>query len=86
MVGNVTSYELVGLEEGRSYHFAVTAYDVFNGESGFSNDVGATVPYSAPVVDFSASATTGTAPLALNFVATVQGAVTSYSGALATVQ
>ena len=78
IVGSATSYEVVGLEEGRSYHFAVTAYDVLHGESEFSNDVGATVPYSAPVVDFNASATTGTAPLALNFVATIQGIATSY--------
>jgi len=78
IVGNATSYELVGLEEGRTYHFAVTAYDVLNGESEFSNDVGATVPYRLPVVAFDASTTTGTAPLALNFVATVQGVVTSY--------
>ena len=78
VVGDVTSYELVGLEEGRSYHFAVTAYDVFNDESEFSNDVGTTIPYRPPVVAFNASTTTGTAPLALNFVATVQGAVTSY--------
>jgi PKD repeat protein len=77
-VGDVTSYQVVGLEEGRSYHFAVTAYDVLYGESEFSNDVGATIPYSAPVVDFNASATTGTAPLALNFVATIQGIATSY--------
>jgi len=86
MVGNVTSYELVGLDEGRNYHFAVTAYDVFYGESEFSNDVGTTIPYRPPVVAFEASTTTGTAPLALNFVATIQGAVTATSGALATVQ
>ena len=78
VVGEVTSYEIVGLEEGRSYHFAVTAYDVVHGESEFSNDVGASVPYRTPVVDFSASATMGTAPLALNFVAIVQGTATSY--------
>jgi PKD repeat protein len=77
-VGDVTSYQLVGLEEGRRYHFAVTAYAVLYGESEFSNDVGTTIPYRAPVVDFSASATMGTAPLALNFVATVQGTATSY--------
>ena len=78
VVGDVTSYELVGLEEGRTYHFAVTAYDGFNDESEFSNDVGTTIPYRPPIVAFNASTTTGTAPLALNFVATVQGAVTSY--------
>jgi len=77
-VGDVTSYQLVGLEEGRRYHFAVTAYAVLYGESEFSNDVGATIPYRAPVVDFSASETSGTAPLALNFVAIVQGTATSY--------
>ena len=78
VVGDVTSYELVGLEEGRSYHFAVTAYDVLNDESEFSNDVGTTIPYRPPVVAFNASMTTGTAPVALNFVGTVQGTVTSY--------
>ena len=77
-VGDVTSYQLVGLEEGRRYHFAVTAYAVLYGESEFSNDVGTTIPYRSPVVDFSASATMGAAPLALNFVATVQGTATSY--------
>ena len=77
-LGDVTSYQLMGLEEGRRYHFAVTAYAVLHGESEFSNDVGTTIPYRAPVVDFSASATTGAAPLALNFVATVQGTATSY--------
>ena len=78
IVGNATSYKLDGLEEGRTYHFAVTAYDVLYRESEFSNDVGTTIPYRPPVVVFNASTTAGTAPLALNFIATVQGTVTSY--------
>jgi PKD repeat protein len=68
----------VALEEGGRYYFAVTAYDVFFRESDFSNEVGATIPYSAPVADFQASTTSGTAPLALNFTATVQGAATGF--------
>ena len=40
--------------------------------------MGTTIPYRPPVVAFNASTTTGAAPLALNFVATVQGAATSY--------
>jgi len=77
-VGDVTNWEVAELEEGARYYFAVTAYDAFFRESEFSNEVGATIPYSAPVADFQASTTSGTAPLALNFTATVQGAATGF--------
>jgi PKD repeat protein len=76
--GDVTSHAIDDLEEGGTYYFAVTAYDVFYRESDYSNEVRATIPYRAPSVDFVASATTGVAPLALNFAATVQGTATSY--------
>ncbi len=42
-VGNTTTYTVSGLAEGSTYHFVVTAYDASHTESGFSNDVGATV-------------------------------------------
>ena len=48
-VGNTTAYTVSGLVEGTTYHFATTAYDAAHTQSGFSNDVAATVPYSAPV-------------------------------------
>lgn len=38
-VGNVTSYRLTGLEEGRRYYFVATALDFSGNESGFSNEV-----------------------------------------------
>src|SRR5207245_9008613 len=37
-VGNLTSYTLSGLLEGRIYYFAATAYNSSLGESGFSNE------------------------------------------------
>ena len=78
-VGNTTSYTVSGLVEGTTYHFAATAYDAAHTQSGFSNDVAATVPYSAPVAQFSASTTSGTAPLALNFLNTSTGTITTYA-------
>ncbi len=42
-VGSTTSYTVSGLAEGVTYHFAATDYDVSHTESGFSNDVSATV-------------------------------------------
>ena len=77
-VGNVTSYTVSGLTEGATYHFAVTAYDSSHVESGYSNDAAGTVAYSVPAANFSASTTSGTAPLALNFSNTSTGTITSY--------
>lgn len=42
-VGLNTLYEVAGLEEGKTYFFAVTAYDRSGNESGYSNEVSATV-------------------------------------------
>ena len=78
-VGNTTSYAVSNLVEGATYHFAATAYDASHMESGFSNDVSATVPYSAPVAQFSASTTSGSAPLALNFTSTSSGTISTYA-------
>jgi PKD repeat protein len=78
-VGNTTTYTVSNLVEGATYHFAATAYDASHTQSGFSNDVSATVPYSAPVAQFSASTTSGTAPLALNFTSTSTGTISTYA-------
>ncbi len=42
-VGNVISFRLTGLEEGKQYFFAVTALDVSNNESDFSDEVSTTI-------------------------------------------
>jgi PKD repeat protein len=76
-VGNTTTYAVTGLVEGSTYHFAVTAYDAAHTESGYSNDAGTTVPYSAPVAQFTGSPTSGTFPLTVNFSNTSTGSITS---------
>jgi PKD repeat protein len=78
-VGNITTYNVASLVEGQTYHFAVTAYDATHTESAFSNDVSGTVPNSAPVANFSASPTSGTAPLTVNFTSTSTGSITTYA-------
>ena len=37
-VGNTTAYTAANLEEGTTYYFAVTAYDINRNETGFSNE------------------------------------------------
>ena len=78
-VGNTTSYTVTNLVEGATYHFAATSYNAARAQSGFSNDVSATVPYSAPVAQFSASTTSGAAPLAMNFSSASTGTIATYS-------
>jgi PKD repeat protein len=78
-VGNTTTRTVANLTDGATYHFAVTAYDSNGTESGFSNDVTATVPWGAPIANFTASVTSGVAPLALNFTNTSTGNVSSYA-------
>ncbi len=57
----------------------MTAYGATRVETGFSNDVSATIPYGALVAGFTASVTLGTAPLAMNFVDSSTGSITKYS-------
>ena len=45
-VGKATVYTLSGLEEGRTYYIAVTAYDDSGQESGFSAEVSYRMPNS----------------------------------------
>ena len=42
-VGKTTVYTISGLDEGKTYYFAATAYDGSNNESGYSNQVSFTV-------------------------------------------
>lgn len=73
-VGSALSATVPSLTAGSTYFFAVTAYNSA-GESGYSNEASATIPaaVAAPVAAFSASATTGTAPLASAFTSTSSG-------------
>jgi chitinase len=43
-VGNFTTAAVSGLDVGRTYYFAATAYDVYGDESNFSNEVSYVVP------------------------------------------
>jgi hypothetical protein len=45
-VGNNTSATITGLDEGKTYYFAATAYDGDGNESGFSNQIAFTIPFS----------------------------------------
>ncbi len=77
-VGDVATRTVSGLAEGATYHFAVTAYDSSRAQSGYSNDVGVTLAY-APMASFTASTTSGTAPLALNFINGSTGTISAYA-------
>jgi len=78
-VGNITLASVPNLTEGTTYHFAVAAYDGAHVQGALSNDIGATIAYSAPLASFSASAVSGSAPLAINFINSSTGSITSYS-------
>jgi len=41
---NVTSYDIVGLNEGVTYYFSITSYDKLGNESCFSNEVSKLIP------------------------------------------
>jgi len=78
-VGNVTTFTVNGLPEGATYYFAASVYDAAGIESGTSNEVASAIPYGMPVADFAASATSGTAPLAINLVNTSMGSIASHA-------
>src|SRR4029450_3730196 len=76
-VGNVAAYTVSGLVEGATYHFAVTVYNAAHTESAYSNDVAATVPYSAPVAQCTGSPTSGNSQLRVTAGTTSPGGITS---------
>ncbi len=75
-----TTATISNLLDGKTYYFAVKAYNAAS-VSGFSNEVGKTFTAVAlaPVASFSASPTTGVAPLAVNFTDSSTGNITSRS-------
>jgi len=78
-VGNRTTEALTGLFEGKTYYYAVTAYDSARSESGFSNEASATAPFNNPNATFGANTTSASAPATINFTSTSTGTITSYS-------
>jgi len=78
-VGAVTTIKVDGLLEGMQYYCAVTAYDAGKLESNYSNEASAAIPYAAPVVAFSGSPTSGTAPTNVTFNNTTTGQVTQWA-------
>ncbi len=51
-VGHVTSFTVSNLISGETYYFALTAYDIFANESGFSTEIRKTVPKApTPLAD-----------------------------------
>jgi len=45
-VGNTTTCTITGLDEGKTYYFAATAYDASSNESDYSEQISITVPFS----------------------------------------
>jgi PKD repeat protein len=84
-VGNQATYTLASLPDGATYYFAVKTYNTAKtAESAASNEVSTTLPPvagAAPVAGFSATPTTGTAPLTVNFTDSSTGSITSRSWA-----
>ena len=78
--GNTTTYTVANLTDGRTYYFAVKAYGTAGNESGFSNEVSATLAAvaPAPVANFNATPTAGAAPLAVQFTNSSTNATSWY--------
>lgn len=76
-VGNQTSYTATNLDDGKTYYFAVTAYDTSGTiKSDFSNEVSYTIPTSVALnADFTATPTSGPAPLTVTFIDTSSGSI-----------
>ena len=77
--GNVTTKTITNLAEGATYNFVVAAYDSAHSEGPFSNNVVATITYTVPVANFTASTVSGAAPLIMNFVDQSTGSITTYA-------
>jgi PKD repeat protein len=77
-VGNTDTYTIGTLTAGATSFCAVTAYDSSKVESDYSNELSVVVPSSPPVVGFSASPASGTAPLTVAFTNTTTGQVTTW--------
>lgn len=80
-LANQTSASVTGLTEGKTYYFTVTARDASGKESARSNEVSFTVPSSttAPLASFTASPTSGVAPLTVTFSGGGTGSISGYA-------
>jgi PKD repeat protein len=78
-VGNNVSYTVTGLSDGSTLYFAVRAYDAGRNLSAYSNQVSATISSGAPTPSFSATPSSGAAPLLVSFHSVSTGVITSYS-------
>ncbi|MFO1313378.1 MAG: fibronectin type III domain-containing protein [Burkholderiales bacterium] len=74
-----TSYTIPAFPEGTTLYFSATSYNATGAQSVHSEEVTYTVPSLAPVAAFSASTTSGVAPLALNFSSSSTGSITTYA-------
>jgi PKD repeat protein len=78
-VGNTDAYTIASLPEGATTFCAVTAYDSGKVESDYSKELSFYLAAAMPVVNFSASPASGTAPVSVAFTNTTTGQVTSWS-------
>ena len=70
---------VTGLDEGETYYFAARACDENAALcSEFSEEISTTVDYATPQADFSASTSSGVAPLAIDWTDLSTGTITSY--------
>jgi PKD repeat protein len=78
-VGNVTTHKVTGLQDESTYYFVVTAYDTTRTiNSPYSNEVSYTAPPALHAA-FTATPTSGEAPLVVTFSDASTGNVTSWS-------
>ena len=75
-VGNVTTFTVSGLADEATYYFAASGYDGAGVEGRLSNEA---IAYGVPMADFSASATSGAAPLAINLTNSSVGPIATYA-------
>ena len=75
---NALNYAHTELTEGAKYTCAVTAYDADGLESGFSNAIPISVPYSPPNASFAATPGAGTSPLTVRFTNQTTGSVSAW--------
>jgi PKD repeat protein len=79
-VGNVTAYQMTGLQDGATYFFALKAYNTAKSiESAYSNEASATVStISAVSANFSANITSGNPGMVVAFTPITTGTITQW--------
>lgn len=77
---NQLNYTVPALTDGARYYFAVTAYGpAGTTESSYSNEVTTALPDATPVASFTASPTSGSAPLTVTLTDTSTGSLAGRS-------